>query len=190
MTQIHLRAQSPSHTAPQSSPTPPPPEPDDTPAGAFAFECPFTSCRPRHAAPKTFGNRYSARRHLKNLHLKSVPLLAAGTSAQLNILRFRLDEVGMAVCERCKRIQGQQCSAMSCIYTQRPRIARSPVWRGDVLAAPTRTAVATELRTASTVSCATNASSAPSAPTPAPLRELPALVDILLTPLRTADINI
>jgi len=30
---------------------------------------------------------------------------AAGTSAQRNILRFRLDEVDMALCDSCKRIQ-------------------------------------------------------------------------------------
>ena len=100
MSQTHQQTQALPPAAPHSPPIPPPTEPGDSPAGAFVFECPFTSCRTLRAAPKIFRSRYSARSHLNNLHLKSVALLAAGTSAQHNILRFRLDEVDMALCDR------------------------------------------------------------------------------------------
>lgn len=98
------------------------------------------------------------------------------------MLRYLPEELGLHVCRRCMRILAAPCKQKSGTYTPRPCAATTPVWRGDDRAPPTRTSNASAAHAA-------HALNAPFLPGSAPIRDLPSLVDSILTPLRSSGVN-
>lgn len=80
------------------------------------------------------------------------------------------------------RILAALCKRKSCTYIPRPRSAATPVRRGYERAPPTRTSNEAEAQAA-------QALKAPLMTASAPIRDLPSLVEMILTLLRSSEVN-
>lgn len=95
-------------------------------------------------ADKLFTRRDTLMRHLKNLYLKTLDVLATGTVVQKNVRRFRLDDFGVYFCTRCLALSYVSCGGRLCQRKNCLRASTTPLWRGSVGARATRTANAVE----------------------------------------------